>query len=783
MRILSRYVFREVLSSAILGTSLATFVIFLQVAGRQLFEQLVRSTASPLMVLKLFGLSLPPVLPLSIPFGVLVGILIGLGRLAGDGEITAMRAAGIPSTRIVPPVLFFSLLATCVCGCASLWLTPLAIRDTTRIAKKLIADQLTAAVQPRVFDEQFPNTILYIGDIKTGPVVVWRDIFLADLTPPEERTQGMKEQAEGPRVTTARQAIAIPDVPNRRLQLSLRSATTHEMAKDGVDYTSYMPRGEQALEAVEKNEAPERPFKEMPTPELYRYTKTRAKNTEESVESRIELHRRLALPFACMFLGMVGIPLGSSARKGGKSSGYIWAIFLAFFCYYLAFIALVGLAKQRTLPVEIALWIPNAVFAVAGLIFIARLELPGDRDIIGTVREGFGRITKAFSRAFKKPVISAPQIAARSFASRLGVFSLVDSYVLTGFLFYFLLVLSALVLLTDVFTFFDLLGDIVMHHIPMSHVFQYLFFLSPQLIYMMLPIGVLVGVLVTFGILTKNNEVTAFKACGVSLFRLGAPILLASTLLSVGLFAFDHYYVPGANQKQEALRNEIKGKQIQSYTHPEQKWIFGQGPRIYYYAYFDAIKKVMGGVYVYELDPNTFDLRGQIAAEKAVWDATQKTWIFYNGRSKRLDGIAEKDFKTFQTATFPQLRETPQYFVSEITQDKQMNYRELARYIRTLRQRGFDTVRLRVQYYKKFAVPVFALIMAMISIPFGFMVGNRGAMAGIGVSIGIAMAYLGIDRLFEQIGNVGQLDPMVAAWAPDAIFALAGMYFILRLRS
>jgi lipopolysaccharide export LptBFGC system permease protein LptF len=88
-----------------------------------------------------------------------------------------------------------------------------------------------------------------------------------------------------------------------------------------------------------------------------------------------------------------------------------------------------------------------------------------------------------------------------------------------------------------------------------------------------------------------------------------------------------------------------------------------------------------------------------------------------------------------------------------------------------------------VQYYKKFAVPVFALIMAMISIPFGFMVGNRGAMAGIGVSIGIAMAYLGIDRLFEQIGNVGQLDPMVAAWAPDAIFALAGMYFILRLRS
>jgi lipopolysaccharide export LptBFGC system permease protein LptF len=63
------------------------------------------------------------------------------------------------------------------------------------------------------------------------------------------------------------------------------------------------------------------------------------------------------------------------------------------------------------------------------------------------------------------------------------------------------------------------------------------------------------------------------------------------------------------------------------------------------------------------------------------------------------------------------------------------------------------------------------------------MVGNRGAMVGIGVSIGIAMACLGNDRMFEQIGNVGQLDPMVTAWAPDAIFALSGMHFILRLRS
>ena len=80
-------------------------------------------------------------------------------------------------------------------------------------------------------------------------------------------------------------------------------------------------------------------------------------------------------------------------------------------------------------------------------------------------------------------------------------------------------------------------------------------------------------------------------------------------------------------------------------------------------------------------------------------------------------------------------------------------------------------------------MPLFALIMAMIAIPFGFLVGNRGAMAGIGVSIGIAIAYLGIGPLFEKIGDVGQLPPTMAAWAPDVVFSLAGIYLLLRMKS
>ena len=150
------------------------------------------------------------------------------------------------------------------------------------------------------------------------------------------------------------------------------------------------------------------------------------------------------------------------------------------------------------------------------------------------------------------------------------------------------MLLASFVGMTEIYNFFELLGDIIRNGIAMSKVFTYLFFLAPMLIYNTLPVSVLVAVLVTFGVLTKHNEVTAFKACGVSLHRLAIPVLAISGVFSAGLFAFDHYYLPDTNRKQDALRNEIKGKPVQTYLHPDRKWIFGRGLRIYYYKYFDS---------------------------------------------------------------------------------------------------------------------------------------------------------------------------------------------------
>jgi LPS export ABC transporter permease LptG len=480
---------------------------------------------------------------------------------------------------------------------------------------------------------------------------------------------------------------------------------------------------------------------------------------------------------ACVMLGLVGIPLGAATRRGGKSSGYVNAVVLAFFGYWLSLGALVGLAQERKLPVPVAVWLPDAAFGLAGLILIARMERPGDNDLGLRLRAWFGRrfgFLKALGSRYAGGHLASRRIPLLP--------QLLDTYILSRFLFYFTVLLTSFVMLFLVFNFFDLTGDMVKNRIPLSTMLAYLFFLTPETIYQFLPISVLVAVLVAFGVLSKQNEVTAFKACGVSIYRMALPIFIGSTVLAGGLFAFDHYYVPDANRRQDAIRAEIKGAPPQTYARPERKWIMGQGSRIYYYRIFDQATATMGGVSVFELDEKTFQMKRQIAADRAHWLPSSRQWVFDKGWSSdfRPGG---RTYEPFEVASFSELTEPPEYFLKQALPYTQMNSIELDRYIRDLQQSGFDTVKLQVQFYRKFAVPLFALIMALLAAPFGFMVGSRGAMTGVGVSIAIAMSYWGVSALFEKVGGASQLQPAVAAWAPDVLFGMTGLYLLLRARS
>jgi LPS export ABC transporter permease LptG/LPS export ABC transporter permease LptF len=790
MRILSRTIFREVFASALLGCVLFTLVLFLEFA-KPLFEFLVRSSGPPQQVAYLFALVIPQTLPFAIPLGVLVGTLIALSRMSADGEITAMRAAGIPGRRVLPPVAVFGFLTMLVTAAASLWLSPWSIRERYRVMNQLIASELTADVQPRTFNEDnFPNTIVYIGDVKElvpGSLSRWRYIFLADVTPPENRAPSPSQQGDSPKVTLAIDAYALPDVRNNRIQLALKNPNYYTPGKEAKDFTvQALASDERALQAKQEERQASRPATEMDTRPLYRaaYHPAPDEDKRQILDARIELHQRFALPLACLLLAFSGIPLGVTARRTSKSGAVVMTVVIAF-AYYLGLIGLISVAGQGKLSPGIAVWIPNEVFSLFGLVMLVRLESPGDHNFWGGIAallRSFRRVPAALTTRRRG------RVAIRSLHFPLA--QIVDTYILSAFLFYFAVLLASFVVMYHTFEFFRLLSDIIKNNVPMSHVLQYHLFLSARLIYQFAPVAVLAAVLVVFGVLAKHNEITAFKASGISAYRMAAPVLVAGLVLSGSLFAFDHYWVPEFDRRQEQIyNNEIKGRAPQTYLNPDRKWIYGLQDglqdRIYYYKYFDTTQKVMGDVNVYEIDPQRFQLKRQISAQRARWEPVLKQWVFENGWSSDINGLFVRKFDAFPgaTRTFPELAETPNYFLKEAKQSPQMNFLELQAYIDELKQAGFETTTYQVQFHKKFSEPLFAFILALVSIPFAFLAGNRGAMTGVGISFVIFPLYYSADQLSVQIGNLGQLPAAVAAWSPDVVFSLAGLYFLARMRT
>lgn len=772
MRILTRYILGEVTAHALIGVSVFTFVLFTKDLG-QILELVVRNSAPIVSVGQVFGFLLPVTLTISIPAGVLVGILIGLSRLAADSEVTAMRACGVGIWSFLRIIAIFVVVAWGLALVNGVYVAPASEAAMARLQDRLKSSQASFEVQPRVFYEGFPQLILYVENVQAARgAAIWKGVFIADISNPA-----------APRITLAEQGILVSEGQSR-LHLHLTSGSTHEndpndpshyqiSTFDVTDLPIPVPQSETAKESATT------PISRLGTMELWRLA-ANPKNPLARMEL-IEFHRRFALPTACLVLALVGIPLGLSSKKGGKSTGFVLTIALVFAYYFVSLVG-VSLARQGRVSPGAGVWLADIVFFVGGALLLWRAERrPID---VSSWRQAwkpaklrhngmplrFSRSDNAWERASSR---------RRVFRARFPM--ILDDYVLRDFGMNLILVLATFLLLLLVFTVFELLGDILRNHVSPLVVGDYLLNVSPYFLYNVAPLAILLAVLVTLGLMQRSNEVTAIKATGISIYRVIVPVVVACAMLAAGLFFFDQFYLPYANKRQDALRNEIKGKPAQTYLNPDRKWIFGEHSNIYYYQLFDSERDQFGRLSVFEFDPKTFQLTKRIYADRAHWEDTLQRWVCTQGWEREFRGSAIETYRTFDVSTFAGVSEPPTYFKKEVKQSSEMNYQELRRYIRDLQQSGFDVVRLRVQLAKKFAFPVIALVMALLAVPFSLQAGKRSTVTGVALALGIAVIYWTVSGLFEAMGNISQLPPVLAAWSPDLIFALLGGYMILKV--
>jgi LPS export ABC transporter permease LptG len=308
-------------------------------------------------------------------------------------------------------------------------------------------------------------------------------------------------------------------------------------------------------------------------------------------------------------------------------------------------------------------------------------------------------------------------------------------------------------------------------------------YLLPQILMIVVPMAILLSILITFGILEKHSEITALKAGGWSLYRIGAPVFLISGVFCVSMYLLQDYVLPFANSRQDSIRNVIKGRPAQTSLRPQRKWMFGESNRIYNYDYFDAGQNLFVQLNVFEIDMNTLSIIRRIHAARAVVEG-HGAWRLDDGWVRNFQA-PQGGFEKFSTTEMP-FPERAGYFQREIFQPKEsskLTYLELSNYISYLRKSGYNATDLQVELYKKISFPLSCLIMAILGVPFSFTTGKKGAFFGITASVAIAMSYWGIFSVFETMGAYGLLIPLLAAWAPNMLFGAAGLALLFTIRT
>jgi LPS export ABC transporter permease LptF/LPS export ABC transporter permease LptG len=771
MRLLSRNTLREIAPPFFLGLAAYTFILVLR-SLLTLSEMVIRRGLGPLTVAELLFLTLPQVLVLTIPMAFLFGVLIGVGRLSGDSEIIAMRSGGVSLWGLARPVFGLALVLSAAVGYLAFWGYPRANDRLEGLENQLFASAALDLIRPRVFSSPAADRdfVLFV-DRETQRGQGWDGVFLADRSNPSEE-----------QVVVAREGQFRSDA--RGLWLDLSEATSHFFAPGHPDVYRVSRNRRQSILLHESAAASPgtttsvKSLRMQTLPQLFRSLRGEPGSSPARRRLvRVEIHKKFAIPLACLVFALVGVPLGVTNRRGGKGSGF--AISIAIILgYYLLFNTGESWSESGRIAPAVAMWLPNVLLALLG----AALFLRRDQER-RTLLDRFSEWRRA--RRYRREAAAPPAAPVRrSPWAGLGRFpAALDLYVSRPFLAALAAIYTTVVFLYVIVDYSDHAEDIARRAIPPDVVWGYYRALLVPILVQILPFCILLAALIALGSLSRDNEDTAFRACGVPLPRLGVSILALALAASAGSYVCGEYLLPAANRRSNQLLDRIKGRSPSSRGDSPAAgaiWILGgEGHRIWS---FDSYEAATGRIWrpsVFELD-DSFELVRRIGAASATWNG--RAWVFEDGWLRTFQGETERSFVQFARSPLVE-GDPPRLFSQERQRPDEMRYRALSRYVRRLKETGYPAAPLETALASKPATASQPFVLALVAIPFAFTIGKRGALTGIGVGLASGMLFLVLAAFFRKMGEVGSLPPLLAAWSPDLIFLLLGSYRLARLRT
>lgn len=776
-KLFDRYILKEIIPPFLIGLVVYSFVLLMNQI--LLLSELLIARGVPLgAVLDLLVYLIPSVLAFTVPMSVLMGILAGLSRMSSDAEITAFKTLGISYKRLLWPVLFFSFMGFLCTSVLTLYLAPRANYKWVQTFSESVLARVQFNINPREFNDSIPNTVLFIQDI--APEAGWKNIFVYFATPPDE-----------PKVILARNGRMNFYPDERRASIELFDGMIHSYPLHDIeDYriTSFGHYEEEldvegALPRIgAKKRVREKDIKELWVDsrrlkkELQEYPPDQKETVlydlkkRESISHWIEIHKKAALPFACFIFALLGLPLGAFTKKGGRTSGFTLSIGIILI-YYIMITAGEQIAMEGRISPFLGMWGPNILFLLVGSYFF-----------IQSVRE----ISLPAFPLFSRGRAMRPVLKKRGFSGSLPRISLpfpniIDRYIMRKYSFIFGFVFVSVLSVSAIITFFERVDTVYEHNKPLSLLFSYIWYKVPESMQYIFPVTALIATLLSLGILTKFNEITAMKACGISLYRILIPVLVLSAILSFLSFYVQENLLPYSNRRAEQVWDEIQDLPARSHGQIGQRWMMSSAEnRIYRYRYLDQPASLFSQFSIFDIDADSWSLRRMIYSEKGY--LAEKEWVLSDAWVREFAGSRVTLFEKHETVRVSHI-EDKSYFLEEWEEPDQMSYKELREYIGQIEKRGFETTKFKVDLHFKLTFPLASLIMALLGIPFAFAMGKRGTLVGIGLSVIIAIVYWGAVAIFRSLGYVNYLSPFLAAWGPALIFGALGLYLVSTLKT
>ena len=760
MSIIDRYVVRQVLMPFLLGLLIFTF-IFIIPPLLDYAEDLVAKGVSGSLIAGLISLLIPQAVAITIPMSLLLSLLIAFGRLSADREFVAMQACGISLGRLLWPVTLISVSAWVLTSYVLIDLVPGSNQRFLDIVFEVASQRAEGDVKPRTFFTDFPNLVVYVQEIPQGGHG-WNGVFLADLRADQHAPVYLAERG---RVVIDRQ--------RRRIDLELINATQYRIDDNGKD-ENLVTRTPRAVFSVDSAamfaRVTAKSSRQMSIAELNAEIVRRHQEIDPATNKpfsthneEMEIHKRFSIPVACLVFGLIGLALGATNRRDGAFGSFVIGIAVVF-AYYVPLMIGPSLVKGHYLAPWLGSWLPNFVLGALGILMFVWRDRLADQP-------------------FR---LKMPQWLARPRGTRhirIPGLTILDDYITRTYSKYALLSLAGLLGIIYIAAFVDVSDKLFKGMVTPLTILEYFRYSTPEWLYYVIPLAVLLSALVTIAMLTKNSELIVMKACGISLYRVAAPMFLVSLIVGGGMFVLQETILGPSTRRADELKSIIRGNNPQNLDLLSNRWLVGANGRFYHYLSLDPQSHVLTGLDVYELTPRMTRLIRRTFADTAsiAPGPADNIWQIHRGWDREFD--EQGNVRSTPLVAVRRTLESADYFGTKEPNPRFMGYSELRKYTDKLRAGGFAILEQQVALARKLAFPFVTLIMTLLAVPFASTIGRSGAMGGVGVGIALAISYWTLISVFAALGAGGALSPMLAAWAPNLLFGAAALYLLLTVRT